>query len=116
LVSSVFDNAAREGASGAMFWILTPDPQRAMGDLDDSARCGPVGRNHRRAHLFASLVNASPPPATQDGAIGLKWLGCTAFSLVLRENKLRGTRCLCGVERSRCGEAFTSDATGARRR
>jgi mannan endo-1,4-beta-mannosidase len=62
-----FDNAAREGASGAMFWILTPDPQRGYGVTwtipRDAALLAEITGG---AHLFASLVNASPPPATLD--------------------------------------------------
>ena len=62
-----FDNAAREGAAGAMFWILTPDPQRGYGvtwsiPRDEALLAEITGG----AHLFASLVNASPPPATLD--------------------------------------------------
>jgi len=64
-----FDNAAREGASGAMFWILTPDPQRGYGVTwtiqRDAALLAEITGG---AHLFASLVNASPPPATLDAA------------------------------------------------
>ena len=62
-----FDNAAREGASGAMFWILTPDPQRGYGVTwtipRDAALLAEITGG---AHLFASLINASPPPATLD--------------------------------------------------
>ena len=62
-----FDNAAREGASGAMFWILTPDPQRGYGVTwtipRDAALLAEITGG---AHLFASLVNAWPPPATLD--------------------------------------------------
>ena len=60
-----FDNAAREGLAGAMFWILTPDPQRGYGvtwavSRDEALLAEITGG----AHLFTSLVNASPPPAT----------------------------------------------------
>lgn len=62
-----FDNAAREGASGAMFWILTPDPQRGYGVTwtipRDAAMLAEITGG---AHLFTSLVNATPPPATLD--------------------------------------------------
>ena len=62
-----FDNAAREGASGAMFWILTPDPQRGYGVTwtipRDAALLAEITGG---AHLFTSLTNASPPPATLD--------------------------------------------------
>jgi hypothetical protein len=60
-----FDNAAREGVSGATFWILTPDPQRGYGVTwtipRDTALLAEVTGG---AHLFTSLANASPPPAT----------------------------------------------------
>ncbi len=59
-----FDNAARAGASGAMFWILTPDLQRGYGVTYSSPRDAPVLAEVTGAgHLFASLANASPPPA-----------------------------------------------------
>jgi mannan endo-1,4-beta-mannosidase len=62
-----FDNAAREGAAGAMFWILTPDPQRGYGVTWSIPRDGDLlAEITGGAHLFASLVNASPPPATLD--------------------------------------------------
>jgi mannan endo-1,4-beta-mannosidase len=62
-----FDNAAREGASGAMFWILTPDPQRGYGVTWTIPRDAVLlAEITGGAHLFASLVNASPPPATLD--------------------------------------------------
>jgi mannan endo-1,4-beta-mannosidase len=62
-----FDNAAREGASGAMFWILTPDPQRGYGVTYTTPRdASLMAEITGGAHLFASLVNASPPPATLD--------------------------------------------------
>jgi mannan endo-1,4-beta-mannosidase len=62
-----FDNAAREGASGAMFWILTPDPQRGYGVTYSTPRDAPLmAEITGGAHLFASLVNASPPPGLLD--------------------------------------------------
>src|SRR5882724_280483 len=62
-----FDHAARAGASGAMFWILTPDPQRGYGVTYSSPRDAPVLAEITGAgHLFASLANASPPPALLD--------------------------------------------------
>jgi mannan endo-1,4-beta-mannosidase len=58
-----FESAARAGASGAMFWILTPDPQRGYGVTYSSPRDAPVLAEVTGAsHLFASLANASPPP------------------------------------------------------
>lgn len=62
-----FDNAAREGASGAMFWILTPDPRRGYGVTYTTPRdAALMAEITGGAHLFASLVNASPPPVTLD--------------------------------------------------
>ena len=62
-----FDNAAREGVAGAMFWILTPDPQRGYGvtwttPRDEALLAEITGG----AHLFTSLANAWPPPDTFD--------------------------------------------------
>src|SRR5205085_5237593 len=59
-----FDAAARAGVGGAIFWILTPDPQRGYGitykDVrDEQMRAELV----RAAGLFNSLSNAAPPPA-----------------------------------------------------
>ncbi len=64
-----FDHAARQGAAGAMFWIITPDPNRGYGvtysSLRDAALLSEVAG---ASNLFASLVNASPPPTlTDDG-------------------------------------------------
>ncbi len=62
-----FDSVAREGASGAMFWILTPDPQRGYGVAYTATRDAPLmAELTGGAHLFASLINASPPPALLD--------------------------------------------------
>ena len=59
-----FENAVRTGASGAMFWILTPDPQRGYGVTWSTTRDAVVLAEIRGAsHLFTSLANASPPPA-----------------------------------------------------
>ena len=62
-----FDNTAREGAAGAMFWILTPDPQRGYGVTwtipRDAALLAEITGG---AHLFNSLMNAGPPPDTFD--------------------------------------------------
>lgn len=59
-----FDAAAHAGVGGAMFWILTPDPQRGYGitykDVrDEQMRAELV----RAAGLFNSLSNAAPPAA-----------------------------------------------------
>ena len=59
-----FENAARAGTSGAMFWILTPDPQRGYGVTYSSPRdAGLLAEVTGASHLFASLANASPAPA-----------------------------------------------------
>jgi hypothetical protein len=50
-----------------MFWILTPDPQRGYGVTYSSPRDAAVlAEVTGAAHLFASLRNASPPPALLD--------------------------------------------------
>jgi mannan endo-1,4-beta-mannosidase len=62
-----FEQAAGNGVSGAMFWILTPDPQRGYGVAYVSSRdAALLEAVNGASHLFASLVNASPPPALLD--------------------------------------------------
>jgi len=62
-----FDHVARNGAGGAMFWIFTPDPQRGYGITYGTARDAAVLSEIAGAsRLFASLVNASPPPDLTD--------------------------------------------------
>ncbi len=62
-----FENSVRAGASGAMFWILTPDPQRGYGVTYSAPRDAAVlGEVTGAAHLFSSLRNASPPPVLLD--------------------------------------------------
>jgi len=62
-----FEDAARNGAGGAMFWIITPDAQRGYGVVYSSQRDAQLLAEIRGAsHLFASLVNASPPPELTD--------------------------------------------------
>ena len=62
-----FEHSVRAGASGAMFWILTPDPQRGYGVTYSTPRDALVREEVRNAsHLFASLANAWPPPALLD--------------------------------------------------
>jgi len=64
---SYFENAARDGIAGAMFWILTPDPARGYGVTYSSSRdAALLAEITGGAHLFASLQNASPPPALLD--------------------------------------------------
>lgn len=62
-----FDHTAREGAGGAMFWIITPDPQRGYGVTYATARdASLLAEVTGASHLFASLINASPPPELTD--------------------------------------------------
>lgn len=62
-----FDHAARDGAAGAMFWILTPDPRRGYGVTYATNRDAALLSEVRGAsHAFASLVNATPPPELLD--------------------------------------------------
>src|SRR5437016_13204175 len=64
---SYFDSAAQNGIAGAMFWILTPDPQRGYGvthvNWQDTAVFAEI---NRAAQLFASLENAKPPARLLD--------------------------------------------------
>jgi len=61
------EHAAGAGASGAMFWIFTPDPERGYGVTWSSPRDAPLlAVVSGASHLFASLANASPPPALLD--------------------------------------------------
>lgn len=62
-----FDHTARAGAGGAMFWILTPDPQRGYGVTYTTPRDSALLAEIRGAtHVFASLANATPPPDLLD--------------------------------------------------
>jgi mannan endo-1,4-beta-mannosidase len=62
-----FEQTARYGAGGAMFWILTPDPQRGYGVTYTTSRDAAVLNEIRgAAHVFASLANALPPPNLLD--------------------------------------------------
>jgi mannan endo-1,4-beta-mannosidase len=62
-----FDHAARNGAAGAMFWILTPDLERGYGVTYSSPRDAQLLNEIQGAsHVFASLINASPPPGLTD--------------------------------------------------
>jgi len=61
------EDAARNGAGGVMFWIITPDAQRGYGVTYSLPRDAQLLAEIRGAsHLFASLVNASPPPELTD--------------------------------------------------
>jgi mannan endo-1,4-beta-mannosidase len=62
-----FENAARAGVGGAMFWILTPNPNRDYGVTFTSSRdAEEFAEINGGAHLMASLRNASPPPELFD--------------------------------------------------
>lgn len=62
-----FDHTAREGVGGAMFWIITPDPQRGYGITYSSSRdAALLAEITGASRLFASLVNAAPPPSSTD--------------------------------------------------
>jgi mannan endo-1,4-beta-mannosidase len=62
-----FENAARDGAGGAMFWIITPDAQRGYGVTYSSPRDAQLlSEIEGASHLFASLINAWPPPELTD--------------------------------------------------
>jgi mannan endo-1,4-beta-mannosidase len=66
-----FDHTAREGVGGAMFWIITPDPQRGYGVTYSSRDASLLSEINGASHLFASLVNASPPPEVTDAGKNL---------------------------------------------
>ena len=69
---SYFEDTVRDGASGAMFWVLTPDPQRGYGVTYSTPRDTSVLAEVRgAAHLFSSLANASPPPVLLDAGAHL---------------------------------------------
>ena len=62
-----FDHTARDGAGGAMFWILTPDPNRGYGVTYSLPRdAGVIAEVRGASHVFSSLVNATPAPALLD--------------------------------------------------
>ena len=59
-----FDAAAQAGVGGAMFWILTPDPQRGYGLTYTDARDEPLRAELvHAADLFDSSSSTTPPPA-----------------------------------------------------
>jgi hypothetical protein len=67
-----FDASAREGTGGAMFWIITPDPQRGYSVTYSISRdAALLSEVTGASNLFASLVNASPPPALTDAGKNL---------------------------------------------
>jgi mannan endo-1,4-beta-mannosidase len=61
------ENSAREGAGGAMFWILTPDTTRGYGVTYTTPRDSQVLAEIKRAsELFASLAGELPPRPLRD--------------------------------------------------
>ena len=57
-----FESNLRAGAAGAMFWILTPDPNRGFGITYTTSRDQAVFTEVERASRnFAALRSASPP-------------------------------------------------------
>ena len=57
----------RAGAAGAMFWILTPDPNRGFGITYTSPRDQPVFAEIKHAaKSFAALLAADPPAGLTD--------------------------------------------------
>jgi mannan endo-1,4-beta-mannosidase len=61
------ENNAREGAGGAMFWILTPDPRRGYGVTYTTPRDSLVFAEINRASaIFASLADELPPKSLRE--------------------------------------------------
>jgi hypothetical protein len=59
---ALFDSARRVGASGAMFWILTPDPQRGYGITYTTTRDEDVRAEITRgAQALATRADTAPP-------------------------------------------------------
>ena len=57
-----FESSAREGAAGAMFWILTPDGNRDYGVSFSTPRDAPISAALNGAsQLFASSASEKPP-------------------------------------------------------
>ncbi|MFN2493539.1 MAG: hypothetical protein ABR501_11735 [Pyrinomonadaceae bacterium] len=57
-----FEGSVRAGAAGAMFWILTPDPERGYGITYSTDRDqGILAEVNRTGQMFASLARADPP-------------------------------------------------------
>lgn len=62
-----FERSARNGAAGAIFWILTPDVRRGYGITYTNPRDDTVRAEIARGSaLFASERNAEPPALTLD--------------------------------------------------
>lgn len=83
-----FENAVRAGAGGAMFWILTPDPQRGYGVTYSTPRDAEViSQVTGSANLFASLSNAPPPSTLLDAG---RHLAPRQFAFSRAENETGG--------------------------
>jgi hypothetical protein len=79
-----FEQTARAGVSGAMFWILTPDSQRGYSVTYAATRdAALLAEIKGDSHLFSSLVNASPPPGLMDAG---KHLVPREFAFARNEN------------------------------
>jgi len=64
---SYFEGAARAGAGGAIFWILTPDAGRGYGVTYSAKRDWPlIAEIASGAHLFASSTDATPLASVLD--------------------------------------------------
>jgi mannan endo-1,4-beta-mannosidase len=64
-----FENSLKAGAGGAMFWIITPDPQRGYGITYTTPRDEIVRAEIRRAaELFAAHQGDDPPSSLLDAA------------------------------------------------
>jgi mannan endo-1,4-beta-mannosidase len=64
---SYFDSNVRAGTAGAMFWILTPDPNRGYGVAYSTLRDNAVfAEVTRAARMFDALASASPPERLTD--------------------------------------------------
>lgn len=64
-----FEGNARAGSGGAMFWILTPDPNRGYGVSYGTPRdAAMVAEIKRGSALFASLARAFPPSGMRESS------------------------------------------------
>ncbi|MDQ5845183.1 MAG: cellulase family glycosylhydrolase [Acidobacteriota bacterium] len=58
-----FESNVRAGSAGAMFWILTPDPNRGYSVAYSTPRDeGVLAEVNRAAQMFTALAAAEPPP------------------------------------------------------
>lgn len=65
---ALFAGCARVGAAGAMFWILTPDPNRGYGVTYSTPRDEKVFEEIAHASkIFASVTGFDPPQTLSDG-------------------------------------------------